>query len=120
LEDFEGDAFNDRKARTLMQCIHASPYADTAGEPLGAEIRITFKDGRIITNRIGAALGRGPDNPLPAKALQAKFANCAARALPAAAVEHLQDLLLHLDQVERLRTIVAAIAVPVEPQLRRA
>jgi 2-methylcitrate dehydratase PrpD len=120
LEDFEGDALNNPTARALMQRVHAAPYPDGTGQPNGAEIRITLKDGSVITNRVGAALGRGPDNPLPPEALLAKFANCAARVLPAAAVAHLQDLLLHLDQVERLRTIVAAIAVPAEPQLRRA
>jgi 2-methylcitrate dehydratase PrpD len=121
LEDFEGEAFNDPQARGLMQRIHAAPYADTSGEPLGAEIRVTFKDGRVVSNRVGTALGRGRDNPLPADALLAKFANCATRALPVPAVKRLQDLLLHLDEAASLRAVVAAIVVSKpEPLLRRA
>ncbi|MGE3784459.1 MAG: MmgE/PrpD family protein, partial [Alphaproteobacteria bacterium] len=75
LEHFEGEAFRDPAARALMRRIHAAPFPETAtggGEPLGAEIRITLEDGRTITKRIGSALGRGHDNPLPHEALHAK------------------------------------------------
>ncbi len=61
--------------------------------------------------RIGSALGRGPDNPLPAEALHAKFANCAGRALPPAQVERLHQSLSQLDQAPSLRDVVAAIAL---------
>jgi hypothetical protein len=57
-------------------------------------------------------LGRGPDNPLPAGALAAKFANCAGRALPAAAVARLQVMLDTLETAPSLQAITAAIAVP--------
>ena len=111
LEDFEGDAFHDPATRALMQRIHAAPHPE-GGEALGAEVRITFDDGRVIAQRIGAALGRGPDNPLPADALTAKFANCAARLLPSAQVETVQRMLLQLDEAASLRTVIAAIARP--------
>jgi 2-methylcitrate dehydratase PrpD len=113
LEDFEGEAFHDGATRALMRRIHAAPHPemDTAsGEHLGAEVRITLDDGRTIARRVGSALGRGPDNPLPADALTGKFANCAARALPPAQVEELQRILLRLDDANSLRAAVAAIA----------
>ncbi len=109
LEDFEGEAFRDPETRALMRRIHATPYPE-GGEALGAEVRVTFDDGRTIAHRIDAALGRGPDDPLPAEALTAKFANCAARALPAAQVERLTRLLSQLDEANSLRAVVAAIA----------
>jgi 2-methylcitrate dehydratase PrpD len=114
LEDFEGTAYHDTATRGLMDRIHAAPYTEDndASEPLGAEVRVTFDDGTVVANRVGAALGRGPDNPLPQQALTDKFANCAARALPAAAVAHLQNLLLRLDEVPNLRAVVAAIEAP--------
>ncbi len=120
LEDFEDEAWDDRATRGLMTKIHAAlhPEMDPAGaEHLGAEIRITLDDGRVVAEKIGAALGRGPDNPLPQDALAAKFANCAARALPASAVERLQRVLTQLDEAASLKDVVAAIAVP-PPVLR--
>jgi 2-methylcitrate dehydratase PrpD len=115
LEDFEGKAYDDSSVRALMSRIHAAPHPDTgtANEAaLGAEVRVTFADGTAVAKKVGAALGRGPDNPLPAGALVAKFANCAGRALPAAAVTRLQALLDHLETASSLRAVTAAIAVP--------
>lgn len=109
LEDFEGSAFRDPATRALMRRIHAAPHPD-GGEALGAELRVTFADGRTIAQQVGAALGRGPDNPLPPGALIAKFANCAGRALPPAQVERVQRLLLQLDEAPSLRAVAAAIA----------
>ncbi|HEY8874433.1 MAG TPA: MmgE/PrpD family protein [Stellaceae bacterium] len=113
LEDFEGEAFRDDTARALMRRIHAAPHPEmnaASAEYLGAEVRITFDDGRTIARRVGSALGRGPDNPLPRHALTDKFANCAARALPPAQVARVQQILLELDRTSSLRTVVAAIA----------
>jgi 2-methylcitrate dehydratase PrpD len=113
LEHFEGEAFRDAAPRSLMRRIHAAPHpemGDASEEHLGAEIRITFDDGRTIAQRVGAALGRGPDNPLPEEALLGKFADCASRALPSAQVERLQRLLWQLDEMPSLRAVTAAIA----------
>ena len=126
LEDFEGDAFRDAAARGLMQRVHAAPHPDmgpqgdkTGGEHLGAEVRVTLDDGRVLAKRVGAALGRGPDNPLPADALAGKFANCAGRALPVAQVERLQQILSRLDESDSMRAVVAAIAVEAPERLAR-
>ena len=122
LEDFEDDNWRDPASRALMRNIHAAPHpqmAPDSAEALGAEIRVTYDDGRVARETIGAALGRGPDNPLPPAALAAKFANCAARALPADAVARLERILLTLDEAPSLRDVTAAIAVP-PPVLRAA
>jgi len=121
LEDFEGEAFREPEARALMRRIHAAPHPEMgaeSGEHLGAEVRITFEDGRTIAQRVGSALGRGPDNPLPPDALTGKFVNCAARALPPAQVAQLQRNLLSLDDAHSLRAVVAAIATPREHRAR--
>jgi 2-methylcitrate dehydratase PrpD len=122
LEDFEGDAFRDPAARDLMQRIHAAPHPDMGpdgSEHLGAEVRVTLEDGWVLAKRVGAALGRGPDNPLPADALAGKFANCAGRALPGAQVERLQQILSRLEQEDSLRAVVAAISVDAPERLAR-
>ena len=113
LEDFEGEAFRDDQARALMRRIHAAPHPEmttASGEYLGAEVRIAFDDGRTVAKRVGSALGRGPDNPLPPDALTGKFANCASRALPPEQVPVVQRMLLQLDEADSLRNVVAAIA----------
>src|SRR6266403_463464 len=115
LEHFEGEAFREPQARALMGRIHAAPHPEmgpASGEHLGAEVRVTFDDGRTIAQRVGSALGRGPDNPLPPEALTGKFANCAARALPPAQVTQLRQNLLQLDEVPSLRAVTAVIAAP--------
>jgi 2-methylcitrate dehydratase PrpD len=115
LEHFEGEAFRDPTVRSLMRRIDTAPHPEmdeASGEHLGAEVRITFDDGRTIARRIGSALGRGPDNPLPPDTLTAKFADCAARALPPVQVERVQRMLLQLDEAPSLRAVVAAIAIP--------
>ncbi len=115
LEDFEGNAYDDPTVRALMTRIHAAPHPDagTANEQaLGAEVRVTFDTGEVIAKKVGAALGRGPDNPLPAGALAAKFVNCAGRALPPASVARLQQMLETLEMAPSVKAIVAAIAAP--------
>lgn len=115
LEDFEGDAFDDPAVRALMTRIHAAPHPDAgtaSEEALGAEVRVTFADGEAIRKKVGAALGRGPDNPLPAGSLAAKFVNCAGRALPAAAVSRLQQMIETLETQPSVKAVVDAIAVP--------
>jgi 2-methylcitrate dehydratase PrpD len=115
LEDFEGDAHDDPNVRALMTRIHAAPHPDagTANEEaLGAEVRVTFDSGEVIVKKVGAALGRGPDNPMPAGVLAAKFVNCASRALPAASVARLQQMLETLEAAPSIKAVVAAIAVP--------
>jgi 2-methylcitrate dehydratase PrpD len=115
LEHFEGEAYRDAATRALMRRVHAAPHPATKegdGEALGAEVRITFDDGRTIAKGVGSAMGRGPDNPLPPEALYAKFADCAARALLPAQVEAVQRMLLQLDEATSLRAVVAAIAAP--------
>jgi 2-methylcitrate dehydratase PrpD len=123
LEDFEGDAYDDPTVRALMTRVHAAPHPDAGTEneqALGAEVRVTFDNGEVITKKVGAALGRGPDNPLPAGALAAKFVNCASRALPPASVSRLKDMLETLETAPSLKTVIAAIAVPRAEPLARA
>src|SRR4029078_5070104 len=101
--------------RALMRRIHAAPFPATPegdGEPLGAEVRITFDDGVTVAKRVERALGRGADNPLPDEKLHAKFANCAGRALAAAQVEPLRQALSHPGAVRSPRAPVAARARP--------
>ncbi len=94
-----------------MRRIHTAPHAQ-GGEALAAEVRVTFDDGSMLAQRVATALGRGPESPLPLAALNAKFADCAGRALPPAQVAAAQRLLLQLDEAASLRAVLAALATP--------
>jgi 2-methylcitrate dehydratase PrpD len=116
LEDFEGNAYDDPTVRALMTRVHAAPHPDagTANEEaLGAEVRVTFDTGEVIAKKVSAALGRGPDNPMPQGALAMKFVNCASRALPPASVARVQQMLDTLETAPSVRAVTAAIEVPV-------
>ena len=84
LEHFEGDSFRDPAIRALLPRIHAAPHPDmsmASTEHFGAEVRATLTDGRVLSAKVARPLGRGPENPLPTELLEAKFLNCATRAL---------------------------------------
>jgi len=115
LEDFEGTAYDDPTVRALMTRVHAAPHPDAATSnegALGAEVRVMLDSGEMIAKKVGAALGRGPDNPLPAGALAAKFVNCAGRALSPASVARLQAMLDSLESAPSVKAVVAAIVAP--------
>ncbi|MBV8889433.1 MAG: MmgE/PrpD family protein [Alphaproteobacteria bacterium] len=115
LNDFEGDAWRDATVRALLPRIHAAPHPEigqSGGEPLGAEVHVTLRDGRVLTGTVGSALGRGPGNPLPADALAAKFVDCAGRVLPSGSVARLREMLENLETAPNMKEIITTIAVP--------
>ena len=75
----------------------------------GAEVRVVLTDGRVLTAKVDRPLGRGPTVPLPTELLEAKFLNCAARALPMAAAEKLLAALRGLDAVGDVRDVTQAM-----------
>src|SRR5258707_1025703 len=96
LAHFEGDAYRDGEVRALLPRIHAAPHPDmrmASTDHFGGEVRIETRDGRRLTARVDRPLGRGPEKPLPRPRLEAKFLDCAGRALdPAAAKRALHTI----------------------------
>ena len=74
-------------------------------EHFGAEVKVTLKDGSILTQKVHRPLGRGPENPLPTDLLEAKFANCAGRAMSANRVPALLQELRGLEAVASIATV---------------
>jgi 2-methylcitrate dehydratase PrpD len=112
LEQFEGDSYRDSRVRALLPRIHAAPHPDmsmASTEHFGAEVRVTLTDGRVLTAKVARPLGRGPENPLPQELLEAKFLNCAARALPMEAAEGLLAVLRGVDTVVDMRRVTDAM-----------
>ena len=112
LEHFEGDSFRDPAIRALLPRIHAAPHPEmpmASTEHFGAEVRVTLTDGRVLTAKVARPLGRGPENPLPMELLEAKFLNCATRALPMDAAERLLAVLRGVDTVVDVRRVTDAM-----------
>jgi hypothetical protein len=78
-------------------------------EHFGAEVRVTLTDGRVLSAKVARPLGRTAENPLPVELLEAKFLNCAARALPMDAAERLLAMLRTLDAVADIGELTAAM-----------
>jgi 2-methylcitrate dehydratase PrpD len=116
LEHFFNDAYRDPDIQALLPRIHAAPHPemrmDNSGEHFGAEVRVTLKDGRVLSQRVGQAIGRGVANPLPAELLEAKFLDCASRALPAATAQRLLAMLRQLETVPVVSDVAQAMLPP--------
>ena len=70
---------------------------------------MTLTDGRALSATVARPLGRGPTNPLPMDLLEAKFLNCATRALPMNVAERLLAVLRGVDTVADVRDVTRAM-----------
>lgn len=84
LGDFSDAAVREPAVRAIMAKIEAAPHPaarmDTT-EHFFAELRVTTTSGAVLEQRIERPLGRDREHPLPQGALEAKFLDCAGRAL---------------------------------------
>jgi hypothetical protein len=80
-----------------------------SSEHFGAEVRVTLTDGHVFTAKVARPPGRGPEIPLPAELLEAKFLNCAARVLPMEQAESLLGVLRELDALSDMRRVTDAM-----------
>ena len=102
LGHFEGDAPMQPEIRALLARTTAAAHPDMADDSphqFSAEVRVTLKDGRVLSRRIDNLVGRGGDQPLSADELWEKFSDCGVRALPG------QDLPRLFEELQRLETI---------------
>ena len=112
LEHFEGDAYREPAVLEVLARIHAAPHPEmlmASTDHFGGEVRVHLKDGRQVSAKVDRPLGRGPEKPLPSAMLEAKFTNCAMRALTADATERLLALLWHLDEIDDMAKVQAIL-----------
>jgi 2-methylcitrate dehydratase PrpD len=115
IENFEGEAFRDPAVRAVLPRVHAAAYTTAqfpADNHLGAEVKVTSVDGKVVFGRIDQALGRTSANPLPAERLREKFDNCVARALPRSHATRLADMIQRLDGLADMRALGALLVPP--------
>ena len=123
IEHFEGDAFRDPAVRAILPRVQAAAYDTTqfpADEHLGAEVKVTTHDGKVVSGKIDEALGRTSANPLPPERLREKFESCIARALPGSAARPLAEMIERLETLADMRTLSALLAGPARMARKRA
>jgi 2-methylcitrate dehydratase PrpD len=110
---FENAAYRAAAVQALLPKVHVAPYDasqfDMANH-FGGEVRVTLRDGRVVTAKVQQPLGRTSDNPLPAERLKDKFDNCALRVLPPPTVARLYTLIQGFEKLQDVRDITAAMA----------
>jgi 2-methylcitrate dehydratase PrpD len=109
---FEGDAHRDAVVRSLLPRVHSTTYTDAQfppDNPNGAEVKVTFSDGRVLSAKIERALGRTTGNPIPLEQLQAKFEDCAARVLDGQAIRAAIRVIDSFEEVKSVREFTALL-----------
>ena len=117
LADFLGDAHEDPAVRALTARVHAAPHPDmpmASTEHFGAELRVHLTGGRVLTGTTDRPLGRGPTKPLPLPRLEAKFMDCALRALDIAAARRTLELIWRIDAIGDMGELGRVMASGVE------
>ena len=121
IEHFEGDEYRDAGIRAIMSRTHVAPYTTAqfpASNHFGAEVRITLRNGKVLSRKVDQPLGRTVKNALPAELMREKFLNCATRVLPQATVTQLCAALEGIENVDDVRTVTVLAAPPARDTIR--
>ena len=63
---FEGDAYKDAATRALTARVKAATYTTEqfpADNHFGAEVKVTLKNGKVLSNKVNQPYGRTSKNP---------------------------------------------------------
>lgn len=126
LEHFSDEAVRAGAARALTAKVDARPDASlgrAADDHFYARVRVTTTSGQTCEHFVDRPLGRDRDHPLPEGTLEAKFRDCAGRALDPDATEAVLRLCVTLDELADAGDVLAAMTATrtVEPlDVRRA
>jgi 2-methylcitrate dehydratase PrpD len=108
LEHFSDSAVKDPTVRTLMARIKAAPHPDAimdTTEHFFADVRVTTNDGAVFDAYVDRPLGRDRQHPLPPRALEAKFRDCAGLVLGAEAAIAIESAILTIETLKDVREI---------------
>ena len=112
LEHFSDAAVRDDAARALMSKVNAQPddsLGRSAEDHFYARVRVTTASGEAHEHFVERPLGRDRDHPLPPGTLEAKFRDCARRALDETSTEEVLRLCSTLDELADVGDVLAAM-----------
>ncbi len=112
IDHFEGDNWKDPAANALLKKVKAAIYTDAQFPPdnhFGAEVRVTLKDGRVVSTKVDQAYGRNSSVPLTPEMLKTKFFDCSARILPHERIERLYEAIQGFEDLSSISQMTALI-----------
>lgn len=109
LGNFENEAYMDKDIRSLLPSVTVASHTD---DQYTGTVTVTLKDGSKHTEQARTPFGRGPENPMSAEELKAKFVDCALRVLPKETVERLHATLWDIENLKSIRDITDIMALP--------
>ena len=100
LSAYSDEAIADPRVLDLARRVrYETKEYETYPAAFPGGVRITMRDGRVLEAELPHQRG-GPENPLSADEVRAKFHENAGLALPEAAVDSLEEAILSLEQLE--------------------
>jgi 2-methylcitrate dehydratase PrpD len=108
VNDFVESSYRQPAVQELLPRVHVGAYNKTgdgnfpAENHFGGLVRITMRDGTVLTAQVDQPLGRTSANPLSQDLLEGKFKLCAKAVLKE---ETLSDVAATIDRVETLSNI---------------
>jgi len=123
IDQFEGDAYKDAPTREMTARVQAAAYTTAqfpADNHFGAEVKVTLKNGKVLSHKVNQPYGRTSKNPLTREQLKDKFVNCAVRVLPADRVEQLYNAIDGLEKADDAREIAALASLHYKSAARTA
>lgn len=112
IADFENEAFMEPQVRKMMSMTQARPHPempDDAVHQFGAEVRVTLRNGTVLSRRIENLVGRGVTYPMTREELWEKYADCAQAALPADQIKSSFEALERLEEISNIESLVAML-----------
>ncbi|MGZ8203451.1 MAG: MmgE/PrpD family protein [Burkholderiales bacterium] len=112
MDHFEGDAYKDPVAQSLLAKVHAIPYTGPffdEAERFDADLKVTLTDGRVLHVKVDRPLGRTAGNAIPSADLEAKFRDCATRVLAPEAAEAVVRKVWALESLGSVRELTSML-----------
>jgi 2-methylcitrate dehydratase PrpD len=113
LETFDAPALSDEDVTAIMQRVtmRVDPTLDGIGPALTqARVSVRLRDGRTLTQYANGARGY-PERPATVDELDAKFLQCARRALPEASCQRALETVRQIDQLADVRGLTATLSL---------
>ncbi|MEK9671045.1 MAG: MmgE/PrpD family protein [Rhodospirillaceae bacterium] len=114
LKDFENAAWEEDAVQNLLSVTDARPHPELDGDQAdqwAAEIIVKTKDGRTVSEKVQALVGRSGDNAMTEGELWEKLEDCAGRIMPSAQARRAFDGLLTLAAASDLSGVLPALEV---------